>query len=71
MPSSDRDIIATPAEAPLPAALIAKVCTAVDADAACLTAIFMRLHQHPAIACTKTRTLTRSGTLVAPFGVNH
>ena len=49
---------ATPAavEAPIPAALIAKVNTVVDADTARLTAIFKDLHQHPEIGFTETRT---------------
>ncbi len=41
---------------PIPEALIAKVNTIVDADAARLTAIFKDLHQHPEIAFTETRT---------------
>ena len=49
---------ATPAavDAPIPAALIAKVNTAVDADTARLTAIFKDLHQHPEVGFTETRT---------------
>jgi hippurate hydrolase len=43
------------ATAPSPA-LIAKVNTAIDADAARLTAIFKDIHQHPEIAFTETRT---------------
>jgi amidohydrolase len=48
----------TPAsvEAPIPAALIAKVNAMVDADTPRLTAIFKDLHQHPEIAFTETRT---------------
>jgi amidohydrolase len=45
-----------PAEAALPAALIAKVNAAVDADSARLTAIFKDLHQNPEIAFTEKRT---------------
>jgi amidohydrolase len=42
--------------APLSSALIAKVKTAVDADAARLTGIFKDLHRHPEIAFTEVRT---------------
>lgn len=42
--------------APVSAALIAKVETAIDADAARLTAIFKDLHQHPEIAFNENRT---------------
>jgi hippurate hydrolase len=45
-----------PAVAVLPAALIASVSRAVDADSARLTAIFKDLHQHPEIGFTETRT---------------
>lgn len=45
-----------PAHAAIPAALIAKVNSSVDADTARLTAIFKDLHQHPEIAFTETRT---------------
>jgi amidohydrolase len=44
------------AETPLSEALIAKVNSAIDADAARLTALFKDLHQHPEIAFTETRT---------------
>jgi len=44
------------AEAPIPAALIAKVNTAVATDTPRLIAIFKDLHQHPEIAFTETRT---------------
>ena len=47
---------AAPAHAAIPAALIAKVNSSVDADTARLTAIFKDLHQHPEIAFTETRT---------------
>jgi hippurate hydrolase len=49
---------ATPAAvaAPIPAVLIKKVDTAVDADTARLIAIFKDLHQHPEIGFTETRT---------------
>jgi amidohydrolase len=47
---------AAPVAASLPAALIAKIHAAVDADASRLTAIFKDLHQHPEIAFTETRT---------------
>jgi len=49
-------VASPPAEAPIPAALIAKVNAAVDADTARLTAVFKDLHQHPEIAFTETRT---------------
>jgi amidohydrolase len=42
--------------APLPAALIAKVSAAVDADSARLTTIFKDLHANPEIAFTEKRT---------------
>lgn len=40
----------------IPAALIAKVKAAVDADTTRLTSIFKDLHQHPELAFTETRT---------------
>lgn len=42
--------------APIPAVLVGKVNTVVDADTARLTAIFKDLHQHPGIGFTETRT---------------
>ena len=47
---------APPAPEQIPAALLAKVNSLVDADTARLTAIFKDLHQHPEIAFTETRT---------------
>jgi hippurate hydrolase len=48
----------------LPAAIIAKVNAAVDADAPRLLEIFKDLHQHPELAFTKTRT---AGIVVRNF----
>jgi amidohydrolase len=45
-----------PAEAALPAALIAKVHAAVDADTDRLVTIFKDLHQHPELGFTEVRT---------------
>lgn len=44
------------ADTPVPAALIAKVNSAVDADTPRLTTLFKDLHQHPEIAFHETRT---------------
>ncbi len=49
-------LAATAAAAELPAALVAKVGTTVDADTPGLNAIFKDLHQHPELAFTETRT---------------
>lgn len=54
--STRAEVTSASAEAPIPAALIAKVNTAIAADIPRLTAIFKDLHQHPEIAFTETRT---------------
>ena len=54
--STRAEVTLASAEAPIPAALIAKVNTAVATDTPRLIAIFKDLHQHPEIAFTETRT---------------
>ena len=57
------------AAAPIPAVLVGKVNSVVDADTTRLTAIFKDLHQHPEIAFTETRTagIVAQGTESAGF----